>query len=785
MLESPEYPSTEMMRLTKSFFSFLVLLCGLSVDLNAQVFSDTKVIQKEAYNHDVLTFQIDTKALSQALNQKTLTQTLSIPFFKGSNLAMELESIIIHSEDFQVKEKSSNGVELKAYTPGKYFTGRVIGSDDSHVVLSIHQGEISAIINYNGFAYNLGKMKERGRHILYSVLDVNEDLGLKCSANTSGVKPSKQTFRKSSTACTAIVEVYFECDYDMYQNFSSNSTSVTNYVNSMFAEVNTLYSNESIDLQISEIMVWTSNDGYSNGTNALSEFANANGTFNGDIAHLLTNDSGSNGGIAYVDQLCGNLPYAYSDIQNSSQVFPTYSWDVQVVAHEIGHNFGSAHTHDCVWGANGDEQIDDCGNIATGGGGSCYDSNNPIVPSTGGTIMSYCHLNSVGINFSNGFGAEPGNKIRNEHASCMCDNSTCPAAIVITTDGTYFAEPNNGNGASSSSASHADWFEFTPASSGHIDLYSCNEGVDTRVWLHSGSCSSLTFETMSDDDCTSSGSANYASEIVNYGVSSGVTYYIEWDNRWSTAGFNWDFAFTSSGGGPSVSINCPGNVVGINTCSTSDYHPDVTGSATSSTSGATISYTDNIVSSTCTVDVERTWVATDGGGNTASCIQLIELDDDEGPVISNCPTSISTTSNSNCQAYVTWSSPTASDECTSVSVSSTHASGSSFPVGNTAVVYTFSDQCNNDSYCTFSVAVTDGCGGGSGSTNGDCQGTHLNLSGTIQDSTYIADQTLEASGTIHNGINAMFQAGDAVELKPGFEVKMGGVLEVNIGDCGN
>jgi hypothetical protein len=71
------------------------------------------------------------------------------------------------------------------------------------------------------------------------------------------------------------------------------------------------------------------------------------------------------------------------------------------VAHEMGHSFGSRHTHACVWNGN-NTAIDGCGPAAGYGyEGSC--SGAPI-PSIGGTIMSYCHLTSTGINFNNGFG---------------------------------------------------------------------------------------------------------------------------------------------------------------------------------------------------------------------------------------------------------------------------------------------------------------------------------------------------------------------------------------------
>ena len=53
------------------------------------------------------------------------------------------------------------------------------------------------------------------------------------------------------------------------------------------------------------------------------------------------------------------------------------SWEKELVAHELGHNFSSPHTHCYV------PEIDQCANES-----GCYEG--PIVESVG-TIMSYCN----------------------------------------------------------------------------------------------------------------------------------------------------------------------------------------------------------------------------------------------------------------------------------------------------------------------------------------------------------------------------------------------------------
>ncbi|MCK5742511.1 MAG: hypothetical protein KAH48_09855, partial [Chlorobi bacterium] len=69
-----------------------------------------------------------------------------------------------------------------------------------------------------------------------------------------------------------------------------------------------------------------------------------------------------------------------------------YTLDVIVAAHEIGHGFGSPHTHTCFWRPN---LIDTCVTKQTDGiDDACFDMKERPAP---GTIMSYCHLtNSSG-----------------------------------------------------------------------------------------------------------------------------------------------------------------------------------------------------------------------------------------------------------------------------------------------------------------------------------------------------------------------------------------------------
>jgi HYR domain/Secretion system C-terminal sorting domain/Calx-beta domain len=83
------------------------------------------------------------------------------------------------------------------------------------------------------------------------------------------------------------------------------------------------------------------------------------------------------------------------------------------------------------------------------------------------------------------------------------------------------------------------------------------------------------------------------------------------------------------------------------------------------------------------------------------------LPDLTAPVFTTgCPANISKTTTTT-SSTATWTAPTATDNCTgAVTLTSTHISGTSFPIGITIVTYTAKDVVNNAATCSFTVTVT-------------------------------------------------------------------------------
>ncbi len=380
-----------------------------NLDLSARLSDSPKEIKEAVF------LSVQKTELLSILQNSPNNLVVNIPAPNGNGTwSLQLYKTEVLTKDFKIK--TSSGLEISAPKAG-YYQGILNNDRHSMVALSIFENEIIGMISNASGNYDLGKIDngQNNLYVFYRSNELAEKIPFHC--NTDEVDVPVETAAVANTDCR-LIRVYIECDFDLYTKRSSNITNVNSFVTGIYNQVSAIYTNESIQTQISEIFVWTSTDPFISQTTSgtvLNLFRTTRTTFNGNIAHLISTRSSNMGGIAYLDVICGtSYKHAFSNIYNSFSTFPTYSWTVNVFTHEMGHNLGSNHTQWCGW---------------TGGAlDNCYTTEGGCVagpaPTNGGTIMSYCHLiGGVGVNLSNGFGTQPGNKIRARYAAATCINS--------------------------------------------------------------------------------------------------------------------------------------------------------------------------------------------------------------------------------------------------------------------------------------------------------------------------------------------------------------------------
>ncbi len=395
--------------------------------------------------------QLDQQVLQTLRSTAPARLQLSLPF-EGSELVLDLEKVTITAPGFSVIEAlPGGGRRTVAYEMGAFYQGHINGDEATMATISLVGNQVIGVLADNQSNIILGSIENNGlptsEYSLYRESSLSVANPVACGVQDIEMQVPSAAAAGRGNAVNEPVEIYFECDNRFYLDKGSNTINVINYVLGFFNNVAQLYDNEDIAVQVSQILVWTTQD-----PEAASSL-NTTGTmlpafrdrmdatqWVGDYAHLLSTRS-IGGGIAYVlTNPCGTerrFRTAVSGINNTYSNFPTYSWTVQVVTHELGHNFGSNHTQWCGWNGGA---LDNC--VAT----EPFPANTTACPRgpapvNGGTIMSYCHLTANGINFNNGFGMQPGNMIRQVLSGAACFGE-CRMTIAVEKTDASCNQPN-------------------------------------------------------------------------------------------------------------------------------------------------------------------------------------------------------------------------------------------------------------------------------------------------------------------------------------------------------
>lgn len=367
----------------------------------------------------------------------------------GATETLELERFAVFTPDAEILVHGEDGATERLPVPDNaHFRGGVVGAPGSLAILSVREsGEVRGLVRLDGRVHVLGAGAPPspggapGLTARRARAPAGEAEGFTCAADglptasgtTLAAHPlsldGSPTLAGKALAPSYTARVAVETDWELFQLLGSE-TAVTDYVGDLIGYASGIYDQEvTTDLQISHLSIrdhsgdpWTQGDAVC----ALFEFGrwwndNRSGVER-TLAHFVSGKF-SNVGIAWLGVLCdgpfpvdheGSCPGltpnvddyggAYSltmgvdgdfDPQNPSPV-----WDIVAVAHEIGHNFDSKHTH-CYEGIGGSsEPVDECYNGQSDQTG-CHSGTESLPCPSGesgcGTLMSYCHFRPGGL----------------------------------------------------------------------------------------------------------------------------------------------------------------------------------------------------------------------------------------------------------------------------------------------------------------------------------------------------------------------------------------------------
>ena len=291
-----------------------------------------------------------------------------------------------------------------------YFRGTVAGEDDSHVLLIAARARVHGFVVSRGEVFPFGP-DGQGGHRSYALRDADPTRypppGDFCANDLAPeavrIPPAARALAApppaaSTSGTLKLADVAIDTDQELRAKFASDSAAL-GYLAALAAAATSIYERDlAVRLRFSYLRLWgaappdpwTATD--PSGT--LGELrtywnnpANNMDTIAGPrtVVHFVSGKS-VQGGIAYLDVLCdSSYGYGVSQVYGSFDLSqPSQIWDALVVTHELGHNFGTPHTH-CY-----SPPLDRCFSGEVG----CYTG--PVVASRG-TIMSYCHLLAGGL----------------------------------------------------------------------------------------------------------------------------------------------------------------------------------------------------------------------------------------------------------------------------------------------------------------------------------------------------------------------------------------------------
>ncbi|MEY4119112.1 MAG: hypothetical protein RLZZ116_2440 [Planctomycetota bacterium] len=330
---------------------------------------------------------------------------LHMPLGSARQAELELQPCGAFHEGARVEamSRAKGGALVATEVPvrGAFLSGRVAGETDSHAFLAVSDAGTFGYVESQGHTYIISS-GPYGRGLPTVSYDLTamppgfvDPPAWTCATpapeaapeqpgdgGIAGVPPCRQ------------VRIAFDTDHEFLLLFGGNASAATGYISTLASALTSIYTRD-VNTRLAAVYsrLWTTPSDPWTATNTSDQLGQFEGywginmtSISRDIAHFLSG-RGLGGGVAYLPGLCNGPPFGVS--ANLAGFFPTplidnngQNWDIMVTAHELGHNFGSPHTHNYA------PPIDGCGSSPQ----DCT-----AAAAGEGTIMSYCHICGGGM----------------------------------------------------------------------------------------------------------------------------------------------------------------------------------------------------------------------------------------------------------------------------------------------------------------------------------------------------------------------------------------------------
>jgi hypothetical protein len=343
--------------------------------------------------------------LADSLRQAQQSIIEQFPLADGTSATLRLARFEPMTPDARFVVMTPEGERETARPTSTFWTGTSDEDPSARVYLAVSESRIDGMIlaDDRTWIISSGPGDATLPTVVYDLRSISPDLvnvgGGGCTALTppgglpqiAAAGSDDGDFGGRGAPCR-IATIAIETDHETTIAIGGDPAAAADYLTRLMGAVSVIYQRDlNVNLQIPYMRLWATPDDPWTHTEMgaqLGQFRDhwaANmGSVRRTLAHFLS-FRGLGGGVAWVGVLCNN-EYGYALSSGVGGGFPyplrdrdNRNWPLFVTAHELGHNFGSGHTHDSY-----DPVIDGCGN------GDCSQAST-------GTIMSYCHGCSGGM----------------------------------------------------------------------------------------------------------------------------------------------------------------------------------------------------------------------------------------------------------------------------------------------------------------------------------------------------------------------------------------------------
>lgn len=387
----------------------LVIICALVtlfVDGHAQ--RSYNVFHKASVSNKVESVQstavmVNPVVIRALVSEKHPRVSIDIPMPQGANLVLILDRWSIVDQASRLTVMTDDGPVHYSLGSGLVWYRATLPNGGMAVLTFSAAGGMSGLIDVSEGRYLIGRQTSSSDPKFYVVM---RDYDAPYTCATPVDRLSKELHRLIGEASEAVksagertqagdtvtIELAIEADFMLVQEFGSKELA-TLYIGELVAALSNVYERElGVRFILTNLRIWdTPMDPYDDEASIFQLFfdfidlyRSTMTTVRRDLAVFITSRGGQGGIARTIGGICQeDGSYCAGDVLRKIKAYPTWSWDVGMLAHEVGHVCGGIHTHSCYW-PNG--PLDSC---VASESGSCVTTEE--ARPTRGTIMSYCH----------------------------------------------------------------------------------------------------------------------------------------------------------------------------------------------------------------------------------------------------------------------------------------------------------------------------------------------------------------------------------------------------------